>query len=76
MAFANIAKSSAPTWLDASKNSSSFTNLSRSLRTFGDLTIDEIESLTFEGILNGKAVGDWTFDELIGQIWTNQVKST
>lgn len=53
------------------RNSAVFVNASRSLLLFGDLTFDQIGAMTFDGIFQGKPIGDWTFDSLIGPVWVN-----
>lgn len=74
--FTNLDKSSAPTFANASRNSATFSNASKSLRTFGSLTFDEIGAYTFDGMFQGKVLGDWAFDDLLNSdFWTNQNKS-
>lgn len=72
--FTNTSKSSAPSFSAASKHSTAFSNVAKTLRTFGSFTFDEIGAMTFNGMINGKLVGDYTFDDLIGTVFVNTVK--
>jgi hypothetical protein len=75
MSFTPLDKSASPSWANESKNNSSFTNTDKSHRIFGDLTFDEIGALSFEDTINGKAVGDYTFDDPVYSTWSNAQKS-
>ena len=63
--FSTIAKSS----------SQAFSTIAKTLRTFGDLTDDEIGALTFDSNVNGKAIGSYAFTDSVGTIYTTVKKN-
>ena len=75
--FTDSDKSAAPSFSNESKASSSFTNESKNgYVTFGSLTFDQIGAYTFDGIFQGRPLGDWAFDDLVlANFWENQSKS-
>ncbi len=64
------------TWSNTSRNSSTFANSTKSdITTFGNLTDDQIGTLSNDSILQGKSVGDWTNDQNISTtMFNNQAR--
>jgi hypothetical protein len=73
--FTNQTKNSA-SFSNQTKNSAVFGNISKSNQTvFGDLTYDQVGALAYDGMFLGRPVGDWKYNDLVGDFWNNQTKN-
>ncbi len=64
------------TWSNQSRNSAAWSNASHSdLTIFDNIPLSVIEANTFDGMFMGKKLDDWRFNDVVGTIWTNQVRN-